>query len=102
MKKIQVMLCLFLVTGSSAYAQRFLKNMASRAENAATNKAGNAVEKTVNAASDEILNGPKKKDEPANKKSPGTAEEKSATDAKAAAPRCWPTPNSTSWRANRY
>lgn len=84
MKKIPVMLCLLLVTGSSAYAQRFLKNMANRAENAATNKAGNAVEKTVNQGADEILNGPKKKEEPAPQKSPGAAEDKSTPATKSA------------------
>jgi hypothetical protein len=44
----------------NAHAQGgFLKKMTNRAEQAATNKAGNAVEKGVNEASDKVLNGGK-------------------------------------------
>jgi Outer membrane protein and related peptidoglycan-associated (lipo)proteins len=63
----------------NAHAQGgFLKKMANRAENAATNKAGNAVEKGVNDAADKALNGGK----PATGTAPSTP-----TVSQAAAPK---------------
>jgi outer membrane protein OmpA-like peptidoglycan-associated protein len=69
-----VVLTITIVVNAKAQGG-FLKKMANRAEQAATNKAGNAVEKGVNDASDKVLNGAKKEDPaaPASAKTPAAA-----------------------------
>lgn len=62
--KLFLMIVLTIAIVVNANAQGgFLKKMANRAEQAATNKAGNAVEKGVNDASDKVLNGGAKKED---------------------------------------
>ncbi|SIN71419.1 OmpA family protein [Chitinophaga niabensis] len=57
MKLLLPMIVYTVTIAVNAHAQGgFLKKMANRAEQAATNKAGNAVEKGVNDASDKVLN----------------------------------------------
>lgn len=62
MKFLMMIVCTVTIVVNANAQSGFLKKMANRAEQAATNKAGNAVEKGVNDASDKVLNGPKKEE----------------------------------------
>lgn len=65
MKLLPMIACMITIVVNANAQGGFLKKMANKAEQAATNKAGNAVEKGVNDASDKVLNGVKKEEKPA-------------------------------------
>lgn len=80
MKFLLTIVCTVTIVVNANAQGGFLKKMANRAEQAATNKAGNAVEKGVNDASDKVLNGPKKEETAA---APATAKTAATTSAPA-------------------